>query len=141
MRDTPLADHLSERIELITGWRSHVEVPNIGGGRADVIVNIDNQQFVIEVKRIMTTMSDKDLVNAFGGQACSYTLAGPPFAFLAALDLTHRTIRLSTNSSFWVDSWTQPASGDIRALTGMRVLADVDTPSMTSASPARKRAT
>lgn len=128
-----LADHLASSIELISGYPTHVEVPNVGGGRADVLMTIHNEQFVIEVKRVTVSTSNDALVASFGDQAAQYTLTGPPFAFLAALDLTQWTSRLALDESFWVAAWTPPNGGEPRPLVGLRVLANADTPSTLSA--------
>jgi len=101
-----------------------------GRERADVLVTFhDAERFVIEVKRITESATDAELSDSFGDQAGQYTLTGPPFAFLAVLDLTHWESRLPISASFWVVPWRVPTTDEMRALTGLRVLADVATPS------------
>ena len=129
--EASLADFLAIGIQLSTGMRAHVEIPNIGGGRADVIIPIGTEQFVIEVKRITATRTDDALTTDYGQQASEYTKTGAPFSFLAVLDLTHHTSRLDIGDSFWVREWND-TSGRKRALTGVRVLASVSPPSAAS---------
>lgn len=128
--ESTLADHLALAIKVATGLPADVEVSNRAGGRADVLITLhDAERFVIEVKRITESATDSELSADFGDQAGQYTLTGPPFAFLAVLDLTHWRSRLPIGASFWIDPWQVPTTGEVRALTGLRVLADVDTPS------------
>lgn len=129
--EAELADFLAMSIHLSTGMRAHVEIPHIGGGRADVIIPIGTEQFVIEVKRITATHTDDALTTEYGQQASEYTKTGAPYSFLAVLDLTHHTSRLDIGDSFWVREWSD-ASGRKRALTGLRVLANVSPPSAAS---------
>ena len=67
----------------------------------------------------------------YGPQATEYTKTGAPFAFLAVLDLTPHTSRLDLADSLWVDEWHDD-SGRKRALTGLRVLGNVKSPSAQS---------
>lgn len=134
-----LADHLAHDIRILTGLRALVEVPHMGGGRADVLFSVNGEQFTIEVKRITAARSDDNLVDEFGPQASQYTLTGVPFSFLAVLDLRPREQRLDINSSFWTRGWTVSESQAVRALTAMRVLATVKSPSQLSKSQPEKR--
>lgn len=128
--ESTLADHLALIIRISTGLPTDVEVSNRAGGRADVLVTFhDAERFVIEVKRITESATDAELSDSFGDQAGQYTLTGPPFAFLAVLDLTRWNSRLPINASFWIVPWHVPTTDEVRALTGLRVLADVATPS------------
>lgn len=128
--ESTLADHLALIIKASTGLPTDVEVSNRAGGRADVLVTFhDAERFVIEVKRITESATDAELSDSFGDQAGQYTLTGPPFAFLAVLDLTRWESRLPIGASFWVIPWRVPTTDEVRALTGLRVLADVATPS------------
>lgn len=128
--ESTLADHLALIIGVSTGLPADVEVSNRAGGRADVLVTFhDAERFVIEVKRIAESATDAELSDSFGDQAGQYTLTGPPFAFLAVLDLTRWESRLPISASFWVVPWRVPTTDEVRALTGLRVLADVATPS------------
>jgi hypothetical protein len=127
-----LADYLRDSIHFATGYPAYVEVPDVGGGRADVLVHVGSEVFVIEVKRIDAARTDDQLADKYGDQAGQYTLTGPPFAFLAVLDLRHREVRIDADSSFWVRPWRVAESGKSRALTAFRVLSDVDSPSASS---------
>ncbi|WP_020578891.1 hypothetical protein [Actinopolymorpha alba] len=129
--EAELADYLALGIQLATGNRCHVEVHNTGGGRADVLIPIGTEQFVIEVKRITAKRTNDALTTEYGPQATEYTKTGAPFAFLAVLDLTRHASRLDLADSFWVDEWHDD-SGRTRALTGLRVLGKVDPPSSKS---------
>ncbi|MDV6263961.1 hypothetical protein [Rhodococcoides yunnanense] len=126
--EADLADFLAMSIHISAGLRAHVEIPNIGGGRADVVVPIGTEQFVIEVKRVTATRTDEALTTEYGLQASEYTKTGAPFSFLAVLDLKRRTSRLDIGDSFWISEW-KDASGRMRALTGLRVLGKVSSPS------------
>jgi hypothetical protein len=127
--ESTLADHLAMVIKASTGLPTDVELSNRAGGRADVVITFDAERFVIEVKRISKPATDAELSEDFGDQAGQYTLTGPPFAFLAVLDLSRWDSRLPVSASFWIDPWKIPTADEIRALTGFRVLADVATPS------------
>ena len=129
-REALLADYLAQALQFITGIHVHVEVPNIAGGRADVVVPVGTEEFVIEVKREERLLTDGELTAAYADQAAQYTHTRTPFAMLAVLDLVRRTSRLGLDGSFWVARWTD---GSVeRALVGVRVLASVDTPSSLS---------
>ncbi|QPG70156.1 hypothetical protein [Mycolicibacterium mucogenicum] len=128
--ESVLADHLAAIIGASTGFPTDVEVSNRAGGRADVVITFDDaERFVIEVKRILDPATDHELSDAFGDQAGQYTLTGPPFAFLGVLDLNHWDSRLPASGSFWIHPWRVPTTGEVRVLTGFRVLGDVATPS------------
>lgn len=131
--ESTLADHLALLIYVSTGLPVDVEMSNRAGGRADVVVTFgDAERLAIEVKRITEPASDSLLVENYGDQAGQYTLTGPPFAFLAVLDLNRWASRLPIAASFWVAPWAVPTTGETRALTSFRVLADVATPSTLS---------
>lgn len=122
-----LADYIAQGIQILTGIHTHVEIPNIGGGRADVVVPVTGEEFVIEVKRETAKRTDGQLTAEYADQAAQYTHTRTPFAFLAVLDLTSHRKRLGLDASFWVSEWTD---GTVtRALIGLRVLADVARPS------------
>ena len=123
-----LADYLAHQLTF-AGLEAHVEVPNSGGGRADVLVPIDTETFVIEVKRITAHRTDDELTDEYGPQASQYTLAGAPFAFLAVLDTNHHESRFDLNHSFWVGTWPHPELDVERPVLGLRVLSDVPSPS------------
>jgi hypothetical protein len=125
-----LADYIAQGVQLLTGIRVHVEVPNIGGGRADVVVPVRGEEFVIEVKRETATKTNDELTDHYANQAAQYTHTRTPFAFLAVLDLSRQTTRLGLDASFWVTPWTDQTV--TRALVGLRVLADVASPSTLS---------
>lgn len=130
--ESVLADFLAQMIRGITKLPTKTEVPNVGGGRVDILVQHGLETFVIEVKRATTLQSNAKLVEKYGNQAGQYTLTGPPFAFLAVLDLSQWESRLDLDHSFWTSEWSVPVSGDIRALTALRVLAAVEAPSTLS---------
>lgn len=129
--EAALADFLALSIQTATGMRTHVEIPNIGGGRADVVIPIGMEQFVIEVKRITSSRTNDALTADFGPQASEYTKTSAPFAFLGVLDLTAHTSRLDIGDSFWISEWSDD-NGRKRALTSFRVLGNVSPPSATS---------
>lgn len=123
-----LADYLAQAF-VLSGLTAYVEIPNVGGGRADVLVQLGKERLVIEVKRITSKRTDSELTAEFGPQASQYTITGAPFAFLAVLDTTRHDSHLDLFSSFWVDEWVDPAKGMRRPLVGLRVLSNVPTPS------------
>ena len=73
----------------IASW-CQVEVRDLGGGRADILLTSGGVRLVIELKRTDREMSQEGLVEAFGLQAVSYQTAGPTIAFLTVLDLSDR---------------------------------------------------
>lgn len=125
-----LADFIAQMLQGLTGIHCHVEVPNIGGGRADVVVPVMGEEFVIEVKRSTTTRNNAQLVQDYADQAAQYTHTRTPFAFLAVLDLTPHESRLGLAESFWVAEWSDGPT--TRAVVALRVLANVATPSSLS---------
>ncbi len=129
-REALLADYLAQTLQVLTGIHVHVEIPNIAGGRADVVIPVSAEEFVIEVKREETLRTDEELTVAYADQAAQYTHTRTPFAMLAVLDLVRRPARLGLDGSFWVSRWSD---GTVeRALVGVRVLASVATPSSLS---------
>lgn len=133
-----LADFLCWAFAL-SGLSSYVEVPNAGGGRADVLVQIGTERLVIEVKRVTAKRTSGQLTSEFGPQAAQYTITGAPFAFLAVLDNARHTSHLDLFGSFWVDEWVDPTNEVKRPLVGLRVLTNVPPPSEISKTPKKDR--
>jgi hypothetical protein len=123
-----LADHLHSWFTA-AGYDATVEGANTGGGRADVVIRVGVERFVIEVKRISATRTNDDLSADYGPQAQQYTMTAAPFAFLAVLDNKARTARIELDASMWTSSWTNAESNVAHALAAARVLADVQPPS------------
>ena len=108
------------------------EVPDDAGGRSDIHLIIDTHQFVIESKRVVRARTFDQLVDAYGTQAVQYQVSHAPIAFLAVVDYGHRTVRTDLTGSFDVRAAHLPESTRTYALTALRVLANVDTPSAAS---------
>lgn len=69
--------------------RSAVEVSNIGGGRADVVLYFnDGARYVTEVKREFRGTTPAELEAAYLPQEIAYQSANVPFGQLLVLDLT-----------------------------------------------------
>lgn len=132
-----LSDHLATWFEANL-YTVTAEGTNVAGGRADVVIWEGVERFVIEVKQVGLSRTNDDLSADFGPQAQQYTMTAAPFAFLAVLDNVPRTSRIDLDSSLWTSPWANTETGVSHALTGARVLADVQPP---SAQPStRKRA-
>ncbi len=133
-----LADFLQWAFALC-GLSAYVEVPNAGGGRADVLVQMGTERLIVEVKRISTRRTNEELTAEFGPQSAQYTITGAPFSFLAVLDNAHHTSHLDLFGAFWVDEWVDPTNAMKRPLVGLRVLTNVPSPSaMAPPKKARK---
>lgn len=128
-----LADSLARWLNATTGVRAQVEVPDIGGGRVDVVVILDRLRLVVEVKREFEAKSQDELVAAYGVQAVQYASADSPFVFLAVLDLARREVRADVQSCLWVRHLTLPEQGSrTYGLTTARVQANLAPPSASS---------
>jgi hypothetical protein len=128
-----LADSLARWLEATSGVRAYVEVPDIGGGRVDVIVFLERMRLAVEVKREFESKSQDELVQAYGLQAVQYASSDAPFAFLAVLDLARREVRADVQACLWVRHVQLPEPGSrLYGLTTARVQANVAPPSVSS---------
>jgi len=85
--------------------RTAVEVSDIGGGRADVVVYFnDGTRYVTEVKRELAKASREELEASYLPQAVAYQSANVPFGQLLVLDLTKGRDAASErlDESIWV---------------------------------------
>jgi hypothetical protein len=60
----------------------------VGGGRADVMVVMNDQRIVVEVKREKGNSAREALQDSYSRQAGSYDATDYPFGFVAVLDLS-----------------------------------------------------
>jgi hypothetical protein len=128
-----LADSFARWLMATAGVRALVEVSDIGGGRVDVIVFLEQLRLVVEIKREFENRSQDELVDAYGMQAVQYASADIPFAFLAVLDLAHWTVRSDVQACLWARQIVLPESGSrIYGLTTARLQANVAPPSVSS---------
>ena len=85
--------------------RTAVEVSSIAGGRADVVLYLnDGSRYVTEVKREFTHTTRDDLENAYLPQTVSYQSTSTPLGQLLVLDLSsNRDVALERlDQSVWV---------------------------------------
>jgi hypothetical protein len=85
--------------------RSAVEVSSIAGGRADVVLYLnEGKRYVTEVKRERVDASRKSLETAYLPQAVAYQSSNAPFGQLLVLDLTKgRDVAMERlDESIWV---------------------------------------
>jgi hypothetical protein len=99
------------------------------GGRADVVVHFPGSRFFIEAKRIKEPESDTEAFAHYGQQAVQYATSSTPIAFLAIIDYSRRQTRLDLPSVFWTDHQHLPDVPTAYALIGLRVQANVASPS------------
>ncbi|MDX3585739.1 TIR domain-containing protein [Streptomyces europaeiscabiei] len=70
------------------GLRVRMEETNVGGGRVDIAWQPNTELITLELKRDWAVPSFDAYATAYGPQAISYQVAGPPVNFLVVLDLT-----------------------------------------------------
>jgi hypothetical protein len=126
-----LADALCQALQ-IAGLTAFVELPNVAGGRVDVIVVFQRCRLSIEIKRDLGVHDDESLTNAHGTQAVQYSSSGIPVALLGILELGKRTHRAPLSDAFWVHAVQLEDGERTHALIGFRVQANVDSPSRAS---------
>ena len=71
-----------------TYLKGGIEISDIGGGRADLLVQVGAERIVIEVKRELTDASFENLLKIYNRQATEYQNTGLRIGFLLVLDLT-----------------------------------------------------
>ncbi|RKS68244.1 hypothetical protein BZB76_6498 [Actinomadura pelletieri DSM 43383] len=69
------------------GLRVRMEETNVGGGRVDIAWQPHTELITLELKRDWADSSWDAYATAYGPQAISYQVAGPPVNFLVVLDL------------------------------------------------------
>lgn len=82
------ADLLTQLRPFLLG--TEIEVSDIGGGRADVFVQLRAEHLVIEVKREERDCSFSSLEQAYSSQTCEYQNTSARIGFLIVLDQTDR---------------------------------------------------
>lgn len=128
-----LADHLNDFLRA-AGRDAFVELPNIAGGRVDIAVTFDSRcTFYIEVKTVDEDRSDDELVDDFGTQAIQYAVTDIPVAILVVADYFARMIRRDLSGAFHLTPLKLDAASRQHALIAVRLQANVDPPSATSA--------
>ena len=90
------------------------EVPEVGGGRVDVLLRFDDFRFVVEVKRVLNDASTEGLCQ-YLGQSVLYHSTDVKLGLLLVLDLTEKPSgSKSLEKSIWVDRSRPTVSDDWR---------------------------
>jgi hypothetical protein len=131
--ESVLADALDQHLRL-SGLTSYTEVPNVGGGRVDVIVQFGRCRFSVEVKRELVARSNAALVTKYGAQAVQYASTDVPIAFMAVMDYGARATRIDLPGAIWTTPFQIDDASRVYALTSVRVQANVASPSTSSRS-------
>ncbi|WIB12604.1 hypothetical protein [Curtobacterium sp. MCPF17_052] len=121
------------------GLTAEVEPQAIAGDRADVRVTFPGCRFYVEVKRILSTEEDGAAAAHYGDQAAQYAVTSEPITFLALLDYSRRVTRLDLDTAIWTTSHSLPEVQRAYALTGIRIQANVATPSAATKAYRRGR--
>jgi len=107
-----------------------IEVNNIGGGRADVVFNHIDHQFVFEVKRELSNSSFKNIRKQYLGQASEYQNTGPKLGGLLVLDLTNNKGGIGAiEDNVKLEFINDKAGKPIRAVLVIKVVGNRTTPS------------
>lgn len=126
-----LADALND-VLMLSGLDSTVENEN-AGGRVDIRIRFDRCRLAVEVKRTVQFRDDAKLVSDYGAQAAQYASTDVPVAVLAVADYHRRKVRLDLAATFQTVPFQLEPSSRRHALTTMRLQANVETPSASSA--------
>lgn len=128
-----LADDLNVAL-LMAGRDAAVERPNVAGGRVDIAVTFPGRCTIyIEVKTIDQDRTDEQLVDDFGTQSVQYAATNIPVAILVVADYVPRKIRRDLTGTFRVTPVRLDPTSRQHALVGVRLQANVEPPSATSA--------
>lgn len=111
---------------------SFVELPNVAGGRVDIIVQFARCRIAIEVKRELVERSKEQLTDQYGAQAVQYASTDIAVAFLAVLDFSPRTTRIDLDGVLWTTEVQLDPSSRTYALMSTRIQANVQPPSTAS---------
>lgn len=111
---------------------SYVEMPNVAGGRVDIIVQFARCRIAIEVKRELVERSKEQLTDQYGAQAVQYASTDIAVAFLAVLDFSPRTTRIDLDGVLWTTEVQLDPSSRRYALMSTRIQANVQPPSAAS---------
>jgi hypothetical protein len=106
-----------------------LEPQHVGGGRADIMIVMDGQRIVIEVKREKGSSEREALHDSYSRQAGSYDATDYPFGLVAVLDISDlppMTPRLV--DCVWVHTFG-PEGTSKRRLVFVRVPGRLRTPS------------
>ncbi|PZR31472.1 hypothetical protein [Caulobacter segnis] len=80
------------------------ELPDVGGGRADIAIVRPGFRMIIEVKRELVDAS-RQAIRQYLGQVATYELTGPRIGFLIVLDLvSQRGWPLTLEDNCWVEA-------------------------------------
>jgi hypothetical protein len=113
-----------------------LEPQQVGGGRADIMIVMEGQRIVIEVKREKGNPERGALQDSYSRQAGSYDATDYPFGLVAVLDISElppTTPRLV--DCVWVHAFGTEGSSK-RRLVFLRVPGRLRTPSSQTAKPA-----
>lgn len=126
-----IADDLNRALRLV-GFNSWVEVPNVAGGRVDIIIQFQRCRLIIEAKRIARSLGNDKIVEKYGDQAVQYAATDIPVAMLLVADYSRRSTRIDLDGCFWTTSHQVTTGSRTAALIGVRAQANVAPPSASS---------
>lgn len=107
-----------------------VEVKDIAGGRADVVINHIDHQFVFEVKRELHNSSFENIRKQYLGQASEYQNTGPKLGGLLVLDLTNNKGSIGAiEDNVKLELINDEAGKPVRAVLVVKVVGNRTTPS------------
>lgn len=108
----------------------NIEVNNIAGGRADVVFNHIDHQFVFEVKRELSNSSFENIRKQYLGQAGEYQNTGPKLGGLLVLDLTNNKDSIGAiEDNIQLEFIYDQAGKPVRAILVIKVVGNRTTPS------------
>lgn len=108
----------------------NIEVNNVAGGRADVVFNHIDHQFVFEVKRELSNSSFENIRKQYLGQASEYQNTGPKLGGLLVLDLTNNKGSIGAiEDNVKLEFIHDPAGKPVRAILVIKVVGNRTTPS------------
>ncbi|MGC5744032.1 hypothetical protein [Chryseobacterium sp. NFX27] len=108
----------------------NIEVNNIAGGRADVVINHIDHQFIFEVKRELYNSSFENIRKQYLGQASEYQNTGPKLGGLLVLDLTNNKGSIGAiEDNIKLEFINDEAGKPVRAVLVVKVFGNRTTPS------------
>jgi len=115
--------------------RTYMEVPNIGTGRADVVVHMDGGgRLVSEIKRELGDASRSALETSYLAQALEYQSSSVPLGQMIVLDLTEHPKGVEPIAeSIWVAHRRSPAGKVVQSAVVVVVRGNRPRPSALSA--------
>lgn len=115
-----------------TGHYMKAEVRDIGGGRVDVLISVEDLEFMIELKREQSDSSRASL-DQYVPQTAAYQSTRPRLGVLMVLDLTARTDPdPHFRSNVWTNLFTVNNEDSARGIVVLRVPGNRQRPSALS---------